>query len=224
MNISNLIILGAGHFGRNALIKCSKSYPHCRITIVDQNETALKNCAQEILCKTVCGDVITYLNSLPKTTSDLQSSWIIPSAPIHVAFEWLKSNHAKPVQKSEIPNKLLAHLPNAIAGDIGTVYMSYATFRCPDNCPEPIDYCYVTNKPRPISLFEALEKLQFNNFTSIVLQSRQILPGIGGFQFRDLMTLLARTESSETPILLTTACRCHGVMNAFEFRHASYSS
>ena len=213
---SNLIVLGAGHFGQNALIKCSQSYPNCRMTIVDQDESKLKNCTQSILCETICDDGISYLNSLPKDILGQQSFWIIPSIPIHVAFEWVKSNLSRHVQSIEIPKMLFQNLPNAIPGNIGTVYLSYATFRCPDNCPEPVDHCYFTNQSRPISLFEKLQGLKFRNFTSIVLISRQLLPGIGGFQFQDLMDTLIRVESSDMPVMLSTACRCHGVMDVFE--------
>ena len=214
MNIANLIILGAGHFGQRTLLKCSNAYPNCQITIVDKNESTLKNCAQSISCETVCDDGISYLNSLPKVSS-VQSSWIIPSIPIHVAFEWIKCTLSKPVRSVDIPDALLTHLPNAMTGNKGTVYMSYATFRCPDNCPEPVDHCFFTKKPRSISLFDELKDLYMNDFSSIVLKSRQILSGIGGFQLCDLTDTLCRVESSEKPVLLSTACRCHGVMDAF---------
>lgn len=214
MNIDNLIILGAGHFGQRALFKCSHEYPRCRITIVDRNKTALTNCTQFISCVAVCDDGISYLNSLAKVTSN-QSLWIIPSIPIHVAFEWVISHLSRPIQRIDIPDEILEQLPNAMAGSKGTVFMSYATFKCVDNCPEPVDHCYVTRQPRSISLYEKLQDLKYNDFSSIVIQSKQILPGIGGFQFCDLIDTLSQIADSEKPVLLSTACRCHGVMDAF---------
>jgi len=217
LNLSSLIILGAGHFGQRALFKCSHEYPNCRITIVDRNGTALKNCTRFHSCETVCDDGISYLNSLSQVTSN-QSLWIIPSIPIHVAFEWVTSHLLRPVQRIDIPDAILKQLPNPMAGGKGTVFMSYATFKCVDNCPEPVDHCYITGQPRLISLFEKLQGLQSNDFLSIVLQSKQILPGIGGFQFSDLIATLSQVDVSEKPVLLSTACRCHGVMDAFSVR------
>lgn len=216
MNNANFIILGAGHFGRRALHKCSNAYPNCKISIVDRDKHPLKNETKSISCESICDDGITYLNSLSKKVSE-QSTWIIPSIPIHVAFEWISQNLSKPVRRIEIPDNLLEQLPNAIPGKKGTVYMSYATFRCPDNCPEPVDHCYLTKKPRKISLFEKLQCIRIENFTSVVLKSTQIFPGIGGFLFRDLTKTLSLVESLETPVLLSSACRCHGVMDVFDF-------
>lgn len=216
MNNANFIILGAGHFGRRALLKCINTYPNCKITIVDRDEYILKNETKSISCEAICDDGISYLNSLPKILSE-QATWIIPSIPIHVAFEWISQNLSKPVRRIEIPDNLLEQLPNAISGKKGTVYMSYATFRCPDNCPEPVDHCYFTKKPRSTSLFDKLDCMIIENFSSVVLKSTQIFPGIGGFLFRDLSETLSLVESIENSILLSTACRCHGVMDAFDF-------
>jgi len=184
------------------------------MTIVDHNENRLKKWTQSFSCKTICNDGISYLNSLPNDNYT-HSLWIIPSIPIHVAFEWVKSRLTKQVRHIDIPDTILAQLPNAMPGTKGTVYMSYASFRCPDNCPEPIDHCYTTKQPRPISLYEKLHNINVSNFSSIVLRSRQILPGIGGFQFCDLTDTMDRVVSSEKCVLLSTACRCHGVMDAF---------
>jgi hypothetical protein len=214
LNLSKLIILGAGHFGQRALIKCNNAYPQCQITIVDTDECRLEKSTQSISCKTVCDDGISYLNTLPKDNID-ESLWIIPSIPIHVAFEWVKVCLPKQIKRLDIPDIILEQLPNVIPGKNGTVYMSYATFRCPDNCPEPFGHCFFTKQPRPISLYEKLHNLVVNNFSSIVLGSIQLLPGVGGFQFCALNDMLIRVASSEKPVLLSTACRCHGVMDAF---------
>ena len=216
MNRARFIILGAGHFGRRALLKCSNAYPDCTITIVDPNKHTLKNEIKSIPCEIICDDGISYLNTLPQSTID-QATWIIPSIPIHVAFEWIARNLTRPTRRVDIPETLLQQLPNALPGKKGTVYMSYATFRCPDNCPEPVDHCYVTKNPRNISLFEKLKGIHIEKFSSIVLKSTQILPGIGGFVFRDLLETLSLVESLEKPVLLSTACRCHGVLDAFDF-------
>ena len=217
MDISNLIILGAGHFGHRALIQCSHAYPQCRITIVDRHAPALKKIPQSISCDIICNDGVSYLHALSEKES-AQFSWMIPSIPIHVAFEWIKLNLFERVQRVKIPESILSQLPNAMPKNKSTVYMSYATFRCPDNCSEPADYCFVTKQARAISLFDKLQYLKNNHFSSIVMRSRQILPGLGGFQLRDLLDTLSLVESSERPILLSTACRCHGVMDAFEIK------
>ena len=50
----------------------------------------------------------------------------------------------------------------------------------------------------------------------IVIQSRQLAPGVGGYAPSELFEVLSLVRSAETPVLLSTACKCHGVINAFE--------
>ena len=93
--------------------------------------------------------------------------------------------------------------------------MSIADFICPDNCPEPPDICTVTRKPRPYSLFEHLEGVGTDRFTPVVIRSHQLAPGLGGYTPEMLYDTLKKVKNAVKPILFSSACRCHGVMNAF---------
>ena len=207
------IILGAGHFGRRALQKTSLAFPGAPITIVDHQQEALTACQRDYSVNTVNADGITYLTSLDNEPK--QYLWIIPSIPIHVVFEWSKTQLTQAVCHITVPDEILQQLPNPVSGKQGTVYMSHASFRCPDNCPEPVDHCFVTGQTRTIALYEQLAALNNPLYLSIVIQSHQLMPGVGGFKFDDLKNILPQIESSTKPVLLSTACRCHGVMNGF---------
>jgi len=214
MNVSKLVILGAGIFGSRALLHCSKAFPNSHITIVDLYKDALKYFSKSVSYDFICADGILYLDDLIENALE-PTTWIIPSIPKHVAFEWIKRKIAPPVKQIDIPDTLLKKLPNVMHGNPGTVYMTYATFRCPDNCPEPEKYCYHTKLPRPINLFDEIQHLEMKGFSFIVLKSKQILPGVGGFQLQDLIDIYSQVEFSQRPACLCTACRCHGVMDAF---------
>ena len=83
-----------------------------------------------------------------------------------------------------------------------------------ENCPEPDGICTYTGKPRPYLLFEKMARLRFEDYRSIVVRSHQLSPGVGGFKPAALLGALDAVKSAAGPILLTTACSCHGVMNA----------
>ena len=144
--------------------------------------------------------------------------WIIPAIPVHVSYEWIKIKLQKErrLVTIEVPQKLIMTLPNPFKGKDGEIYISNADFICPENCPEPDEICTYTGKPRPKSLYKALESIQYNDFLSVVIQSRQLLPGLGGYTPKALFEALTEIAASRTPVLLSTACRCHGVMNVFK--------
>ena len=83
--------------------------------------------------------------------------------------------------------------------------MSMADFICPDHCPEPKDICTHTGKPRPFNLYKKLESIKYDHFRSVVVRSRQLSPGVGGYSPGALFHALDVIKSSTTPILLSTA-------------------
>jgi len=94
--------------------------------------------------------------------------------------------------------------------------MSLADFECPEDCPEPAGTCTHTGKPRIGRLFQMLSDLRYEDYRSVVLQSRQLSPGVGGFRPQSLFDLLGEVEGGDGPVLLSTACSCHGVMHAVQ--------
>jgi len=214
-----IVILGAGHFGQRALKKLSEFYPKNPIIIVDKNMSALQSHLSSFNknIHMTCDDGVNFILSHTNQLLE-QSDWIVPSIPIHLAYEWMITHFTKINNHHlTLSTKLIHELPNPVAGKMGTIYMSYATFRCPDNCPEPSDYCYYTNKPRNNSLYNLLNELDISPYTSVVIRSHQLMPGVGGYQFSDLQQARSLIQKNNSPVLLSTACRCHGVMNGFSW-------
>lgn len=217
MKCQEIWIHGAGRYGRRALATLRQNYPSAEITIVDASPDVSSKIGLDASA-VVCQDSATYL--FDNLKEGRRPDWIIPMVPIHLAFEWirLKLSSSYDVRIMAVPEKVIASLPNPMKGADGQVYISNANFHCPPNCPEPDELCTYTGKPRPRVLHEFLAKIQYAGFYSIVVQSRQILPGIGGYRPKDLFQALETITSKKGLFLLSTACRCHGVMHAFEVK------
>ena len=89
-------------------------------------------------------------------------------------------------------------------------------FYVPDDCPEPVDRCTVTGRARPLVLFEHLAALDVPGWPVVVVRSRQLAPGVGGFRPSDLLAAERRLCEAGGQVLLATACRCHGVIDALD--------
>ncbi|MBL0701938.1 MAG: potassium transporter [Desulfosarcina sp.] len=207
-------IIGGGKFGIKSAEAAIKRYPGADITVIDKNSEVCRR-VLNLSFNSVCMEGIKYLTDNLKRND--VPDWIIPVIPVHVAYEWIR------IQLSEeysvvpvyIPEELAATLPNPLRGKDGALYISFADFICPDNCPEPAKICTYTGKPRLGILHEKLASIRYNGFCSVVVQSRQLSPGVGGYTPEDLYAALEKIKHADTPCLLSTACRCHGVMNAF---------
>ena len=213
--MKKLWVIGAGKFGTRAVEILSKKNFRFDITIVDRDINSCRK-LDKLSCRVICMDGIEYLSKNLTETDSVD--WIIPAAPVHVAYEWIRAELKKKyfVEGIDVPEGLAKSLPNVITGSKGEIYISYADFICPDNCPEPADKCTYTNKPRIGILHKKLESIKFDSFKSVVIQSRQLAPGAGGYTPKDLFDALDMVLiNAHTPILLSTACKCHGVMHAF---------
>lgn len=208
-------IIGGGRFGQKAAEKLKIKYPHARLVVVDNDVNTCLH-LKKTAFHPVCADGIAFLSaglSFKKPMPD----WIVPAAPIHTAYEWVKDQirSGSGIRAEKVPDGIVSDLPNPIKGRNGEIYMSVADFICPDNCPEPEEICTVTRKPRLFSLFRHLEKLSDERFTPVVIRSHQLAPGVGGFRPAMLFSALKQVKNAGSIILFCTACRCHGVMNAF---------
>jgi len=210
-------ILGAGRFGLKAAKVLSRKYKKAEITVIEKNSELCRQVEMADF-KTVCMDGIEYLGQNLRSID--YPDWIIPAIPVHVVFEWvrLKMKDSYILKTTPVPEGLIMSLPNVFKGKNYETYMSIADFICPDNCPEPEDLCTHTGKPRPFTLYKKLESIKYDHFRSVVVRSRQLSPGVGGYSPGDLFNALDVIKASAIPVLLSTACRCHGVMHAFRLQ------
>jgi len=209
------LIIGCGHFGSRAAEVLLKKNPRLKIIVVDKSKRALQKVSQ-LPIKTAFCDGITYLNQL--LLEGERVDYIIPAVPFHLVFEFILSQ-LEPLgaKRKKIPS--LSGLPNPMKGKTGDLYTSLANFLCPENCPEPAQYCTITKQRRPKSLYKILNNLE-GDFESRVIRSQQLAPGVGGFKPGALLDLLDNIKKRMEPrrsTLITTACRCHGVTSALSF-------
>ncbi|OQW99851.1 MAG: hypothetical protein BWK80_62450 [Desulfobacteraceae bacterium IS3] len=203
-------IIGGGKFGMKAARALSA---HADILLIDKDEAV---CQQAIKTgvDAICADGVDYLTKHLKKDDPVM---IVPSVPLHLAYQWVKQKLEPEfiLQPIEFPKQILSVLPNPMIGKQGEIYLSYAEFICPDNCPEPAEICTHTGKPRPGTLYKLLESLSCEDFQSVVVRSRQIAPGLGGYESAVLFAALESVRNSTKPVLFSTACRCHGVIHSF---------
>jgi hypothetical protein len=207
-------IVGGGKFGLISARAMQRKHPAADITVVDEDPDACRELASLPL-RTVCMDGVAFL-AAGLDRSELPD-WIVPVVPIHLAYEWIRVKLASEcrVDAFPVPRSVVAQLPNPMRGAGDEMYVSIADFECPENCPEPAGKCSHTGKPRPYQLFEKLAGLRFEGFRSVVVQSHQLSPGVGGFKPAALFGAMEAVVSADGNVLLSTACSCHGVMHAF---------
>jgi len=207
-------IIGAGRFGSIAAKRLSRQHSSWQFLMIDpvmENLSELKK--SNIALEQADGIKFLYHNLKPET----EVSWIIPCLPVHMAYEWccMKMGYDHLV-RTKPSLQLDSLLPNPLHGPSGDIYVSNADFICPDNCSEPEELCTVTKLPRKMDMYHRLETLQYKDYLPIVLQSRQLAPGVGGVTPEQLFSFWKKAEQNRGPFLLCTACRCHGVITPAE--------
>ncbi|HSM73447.1 MAG TPA: potassium transporter [Desulfobacterales bacterium] len=215
-------ILGAGRFGRRALSVLSRKYPEAAITVVDRDDDAVGEVPAGGRVSVVRADAMAYLVEHLKS-GQFAPEWIVPAVPVHVAYEWVIRRLAAEglrIEPLAVPETVVQRLPNVFRGEAGAIYASNADFLCPDNCPEPEAICTHTGKPRPCNLYEKLAEVAQPPFRAIVVRSLQLAPGVGGYRPQTLFDTLAAVRKTTGPVLLSTACRCHGVLHGFSSQAA----
>ena len=207
-------ILGAGHFGSLAAKRIAERKKGCNLLVVDHREDALDDLPGEPL-RIIKQDAVEFLSFRHGTGNE----WIIPAIPEHVAFSWLSQQLTKEgtVTPLAAPSALDQQIPNPMRGKGGVLYTSFATFRCPDDCDEPEEMCSVTGELRETDLYELIQRIKVHGYKTLVIRSHQLAPGVGGYQLSTLWQLLDAARSTEQNIIVSTACRCHGVINALRF-------
>jgi hypothetical protein len=219
-----VFIIGAGHFGARAahIIRQQSDAP---IFVVDPDEKGLSSVG-DLRVKKIHGDGIQFLLHNFHCLKD--ESTIVPALPVHLAYEWLIRYLAGEMktEKVSVP-ETSPPLPHACAASEGSTLVSYADFLCPDDCPEPV-HCTVTGKKREQPLYALLRDLRFPPFRVHIVRSHQLAPGLGGYKAGDLREAAERVKKDGARMwILGTACKCHGILTAFEvndlsLRHRGY--
>lgn len=213
------LVVGAGRFGSRALKELQRLHPDWRLMAVDRDPNALSSWTDRGVTVRV-GEAVETLDRLLK---EEHPRWIVPAVPFHLAHAWLfcRLSKKRPVEQTAVLPKL--PVPNPFPSDAGDLYTSFATFICPEDCPEPRGTCTVTGESRPLPLFKLLSDLVVPGQRILGLRSHQLGLGVGGYRGADLWKLLTETENLEGDLVLYTACRCHGVLSGLRLgpRHES---
>ncbi len=207
-------IIGVGRFGFIAFDRLSKSGKQRRFVLVDPVEQNLLRCkGPNVNLEQAEG--VAFLEQHLRAAK--APDWIIPALPVHLAAEWfLIRMGPERLHRVTVPPEIEPLLPNPIRGSDGNIYASHADFRCPDDCAEPRDICTVTGEPRKRNMFEILSDIRLPPFKSLAIRSHQLGAGIGGYRPKHLFAVLDKVEQARGQLLVSTACRCHGVITALE--------
>ena len=206
-------IVGAGRFGQRAAGILARLWKPEAILVLDKDPAALAEINPPGIDLIETDGLEFMIRNLNENDPP---EWIIPCAPFHLARGWLMARIGPRAETIPVPDAFREKMPNPMTADNGGVFVSYADFFCPPDCPEPADICTHTGLPRKGNLFQDLADQDWPGFTMVVLRSRQLAPGLGGLKTRDLFDLEKRLPALEGNILLTTACRCHGVVHGLK--------
>jgi len=216
--MASYLILGAGKFGRLALERLARQDAEAAFWVVDRDPAALAaartgNNRRVQFREHEAADFLT--GHLDRGSWD----WLIPMVPVHVAFAYLTAHPevASHWEAAAVPEAVAQGVPLAQRGPRGELFLSRAGHLCPDDCrPGPV--CPVSGESRDVPLYEHLASLQISGFEMLVVASRQLAPGVGGYPPRLLAALVRDLASCREKALIATACRCHGVVHGLARR------
>ncbi len=205
-----VLVAGVGRFGSRALRELRERHPRWKLMAVDREAAALHPWTGQGI-ETHPGDAVEILDAL---MGRCPPRWVVAAVPFHLAHAWLiyrLSMHGRGAQRIAVPGDL--PVPNRIPGATGDLYGSYATFLCPEHCPEPRGRCSVTGQERPVPLFRLLSRLRPPGYKVLGIRSHQLAPGVGGCRGEEMMRLCQAVEAASGDMIVYTACRCHGVLS-----------
>ncbi len=205
-----VLVAGIGRFGSRALRELRERHPRWKLLAVDSDPAKLTPWKGRGI-ETHAGDAVEILDAMMERCPP---RWVVAAVPFHLAHAWLMhrlSSRGPSAQRIPVPGDL--PVPNPIRGAAGDLYGSYATFLCPEHCPEPRGRCSVTGEERPVPLFRLLSRLRPSGYRVIGIRSYQLAPGVGGCRAEEMMGLCEAVEASPGDLIVYTACRCHGVLS-----------
>jgi len=207
-------IIGVGRFGYSAYQRLAKAGKDRHFILVDPAVQKIRRCKSPISKLEVADGIEFLVQGLGQSRLP---DWIIPALPLHLAAEWLL-RHMGParLKRIRLPAELAKLIPHPFQGNDGNLYTSHADFRCPPDCDEPRDICTITRKLRKQNMYDLLGALHLAAFKPLAIRSHQLGPGIGGYRAEQLLEIKQIVEQTSGPVLLSTACRCHGVITGLE--------
>ncbi|MFP4572925.1 MAG: potassium transporter [Desulfobacterales bacterium] len=207
--MDHIWIIGCGRFGKIAIERLCAQKGERTFVMVDKESCSDSGHLQNI--KIIKDDGVLFLKKY--LTRQNAPNWIIPALPVHLAAQWCMTDSGyMRVKRHPAPKDIKKLLPNPMSGKSGDIHTSMANFKCPDNCPEPEDHCPTTGKKREENLFDRLEKIKIPGFEMLVLRSRQLAPGVGGYRPGELFDLYEKLTEKPGKYLIATSCRCHGAV------------
>ena len=209
-----VLIIGAGHFGHRAARIMSQESPG-PLLVLDKDEKALSGLNGLQVVRIQKDGTLFLAECFHKLTPE---HTIVPAVPLHLAYEWMKAymKETHTILQTPVPDAVRAQCPFWWDGSEGSLLVSYANFLCPDDCPEP-EYCTVTGERRDNPLYRLIGGLKAPGLSVHVIRSHQLAPGLGGYKVKDLAHAVESISGGrQRNWLLATACKCHGIVTAFE--------
>jgi hypothetical protein len=216
--MASYLVLGAGRFGRLALERLARQDAGAVLWVVDRDPAALA-AARAGNHRQVQFRAQEAIDFLRRHLDQAPWDWLIPMVPVHVAFAYLAADPRVTLnwERVAVPAAVGHGVPVVRRGPQGEFYLSRASHRCPDDC-QPGSVCPVSGEARDPPLYEHLASLQVPGFEMVVVASRQLAPGVGGYPPRQLAALAGKLAGCREKALIATACRCHGVVHGLARR------
>jgi hypothetical protein len=213
--MASYLILGAGKFGRLALKRLGRRDPKAEFLLVDKSPAALIEARRAAPGPVACvaQEAAAFLAAGLRPPAPWD--WLIPMVNLHVAYAWFRATPAgaRGWETIPVPASLTALAPAGWRGPAGELYLSRAEHLCPDDCPEPEGACPVSGRAWAAPLCQALAATVVPGFLVLVIESRQLAPGVGGYPPGDLLEMARKLAPYTGQALIATACRCHGVVH-----------
>ncbi|MBN1278077.1 MAG: hypothetical protein JXA35_11365 [Deltaproteobacteria bacterium] len=214
-----VFIIGSGHFGSRAARLLNQKSEE-RIFVVDLDKSSLSQ-VEELPVRRIVYDGVLFL--IQNFSLLKFSSLIVPAVPVHLVFEWLRGylETSLEVKRISLPQEIKPFLPFTWPANDGSLLVSFADFMCPDDCSEP-EYCTVTGERRDTPLYDLISGLELPGFNIHVIRSKQLAAGLGGYRVSEMAEAAEMVAKNvEGKWLIGTACRCHGILTAFETKFFS---
>ncbi len=210
---ATVLIVGGGRFGRIAARRLGRRV----LRVVEPRPTP------ELLALGVAVEKAEGVEAARRALAQAHPPrWIVPCLPRHLLGLWLMAELAELAPRiRELTPQDLPQTTSRLPGPDGTWFFSHADFLCPDDCPEPAAACTVTGRPRPADMFQLLAAVRLPGFRTAVVRSRQLAPGVGGLESREMIALRDRLAARGGHWLVGTACRCHGVLQGLALQRGA---
>jgi len=211
--MTRYLILGAGKFGRLALVRLFRQEAAAALVVVEHRPEALAAARALGLpgVEWVEAEAMAFLAANLKGKPPWD--WLIPMVPVHVAVAWLLAGPLKGWETVAVPEAAGRLAKDWSRGPAGQLYLSRAAHLCPDDCSEPDSVCPVSGESREVPLSAELAAVNLPGWSTRVIPSRQLAPGVGGYPPEALLALGRELTGMAGKVLVATACRCHGVVH-----------